>query len=165
MALLRILKHLIYPGWLSHRRFPQATMDRIEAAIAASEREHHGEIRFAVETNLDLLPLWRDQTPRQRALAVFAEQGVWDTEANNGVLLYLLLADRQVEIVADRDLARRVPETEWQSLCERMRTLFAQGRYEQGVLQGVAGLHVHLTRHYPRQGEDVNELPNRPVRL
>lgn len=165
MGLTRLFKHIFYPGWWSRRLFPNASMVRIEAAIAESELHHHGEICFAVETNLDLLPLLRGQTPRQRALEVFAAQGVWDTEANNGVLLYVVLADREVEIVADRGLARRVPSQVWEECCREMEALFAKGGYEAGALRGIELVGGQLRTHYPRQGGDVNELPNRPLRL
>lgn len=165
MSFLRILKHLLYPGWMSHRRFPAASLARIESAITLSEARHHGEIRVAVEPALALLPLLRGQTPRERALEVFATQRVWDTEANNGVLIYLLLADRDVEIIADRGLARHVDATAWEAVCEEMKVHFRKGDYEAGVLQGIAAVSRHLDRLYPRSGEDINELPNRPVML
>jgi uncharacterized membrane protein len=165
MPFLRILKHLLYPGWLSHRRFPAASLDRIELAIAQAEATHHGEICVAVETALDLIPLLRGQTPRERALEVFARQRVWDTEANNGVLIYLLLADRQVEIIADRGIAKHLDATVWDDLCADMRTHFGNGAYEAGMLEAIAAVSRHLDRLYPHSGEDINELPNRPVRL
>lgn len=165
MNLKRLFRHLFFPGWWSHRRFPDACMARIEAAIAESERHHHGEICFAVETNLDLIPLWRGHSPRARALEVFAGRRVWDTEANNGVLVYLLLADREVEVVADRDLARRIEPGVWEDACREMERHFATGDYCGGALAGIARIDTQLRRLYPRAGEDVNELPNRPLRL
>jgi uncharacterized membrane protein len=165
MRILRILKHLLYPGWLSRLRFPAASMARIESAIALAESTHHGEIFVAVETALDLMPLLRGQTARQRALEVFAEQRVWDTEANNGVLVYLLLADRDVEIVADRGLVGHVDTAAWEALCREMEAHFRHGVWETGVLQAIAVVSQHLDRLYPRAGQDVDELPNRPIRL
>ena len=165
MAFLRILKHLLYPGWMSHRRFPAASLARIESAIAFAEAHHHGEICVAVESALDLMPLLRGQTARERALEVFAQQRVWDTEANNGVLIYLLLADRDVEIIADRGLARHVDATTWETMCEDMKIHFRNGDYEAGVLQAIAATSKHLNQFYPHAGEDINELPNRPIRL
>lgn len=165
MAFLRILKHLLYPGWMSHRRFPTASLARIESAIAFAEAHHHGEICVAVESALDLLPLLRGQTARERALEVFAKQRVWDTEANNGVLIYLLLADRDVEIIADRGLAKHLDATAWEAMSEDMKVHFRNGDYEAGVLQAIAAINRHLNRLYPRFGEDINELPNRPIRL
>lgn len=165
MQLARILKHLLFPGWLSRRRFPAASMAHIEAAIALAEAAHHGEIRVAVETALDLMPLLRGQTARERALEVFAEQRVWDTEANNGVLIYLLLADRDVEIVADRGLAAQVDNAVWEHLCQEMEEHFRHGAWEAGMLHAVASVSRHLGRLYHRAGEDVNELADRPLRL
>ena len=165
MKLLRILKHLLYPGWLSHRAFPAASLARVESAIAASEARHSGEICVAVETALELRPLLRGQNARQRALQVFAEQGVWDTEANNGVLIYLLLADRDMEIVADRGIARHFDATTWDAVCADMRKQFRDGAYEAGVVEAIATLSDLLQRLHPRVAGDRNELPNRPIRL
>jgi len=165
MGVLRVLKHLVYPDWLTRRAYPSATMARIEAAIAESEVRHRGEIRFAVEPSLDLLPLLRGQTARERALEVFAQLRVWDTEENNGVLIYLLLADRDVEILADRGIARVVPQEEWERISREMEKRLRAKRHEEGVLLGIAGIDRLLTRYYPRQGERPNELSDRPVRL
>jgi len=169
MDIKRIFKHLLYPQWLLRRTFPDAVMDRIEAAVTASESAHHGEIRFAVEGALDFMPLWRGVSARQRAVALFAELGVWDTEANNGVLIYLLLAERDVEIVADRGLQDRVSLAQWESICREMEAMFARGEFEAGVLAGIARIHTLLDRHFPLRGQgsniNANELPNRPVRI
>jgi len=108
MDLARVFRHLLFPGLLVRRAFPASALARIEAAIAASESRHRGQIRYAVEGALDLRPLLAGQTGRERAIEVFAALHIWDTEENNGVLIYLLLADRDVEIVADRAIARHV---------------------------------------------------------
>ncbi len=165
MSVLRVLKHLIYPDWLVRRAFPVAAMARIEAAIVASEARHRGEIRFAVESSLAPVALLRGQSARERALEVFSLLRVWDTEENNGVLLYLLMADHDVEILADRGIARIVPNGEWEGICRKMEHRFRAGRYEEGVLLGIAEIDRRLTQVYPRLGEDANELPDRPVRL
>ncbi len=165
MDIKRIFKHLLYPQWLLRRTFPDATMDRIEAAVTASERTHHGEIRFAVEGALDIAPLLRGVSARQRAVQVFAELRAWDTEANNGVLIYLLLADRDVEIVADRGFHGRVSPAQWESICREMEALFASGEFEAGALFGVERIHALLSQHFPLQGDNANELPNRPLRV
>ncbi len=167
MNIKRIFRHLLYPLWLRRRAFPDAVMDRIEAAVVASEQAHAGEIRFAVEGALDLLPLLRGVSARQRALALFGELGVWDTEANNGVLIYLLLAERDVEIVADRGLNGRVGSRHWESICREMEAKFARGEFEAGVLLGIKRMDEVLRRNFPRSraAEDVNELPDRPVRV
>lgn len=146
-------------------------MNRIEAAIADSERRHRGEICFAVESCLDAGPLWRNQPARERALDVFSLLRVWDTPDNNGVLLYLLLADRDIEIVADRGIGARVGDAEpWQKICRSMETRLRQGNYEQAVLSGLASITELLVEHYPRSAEDGepdenDRLPNRPVIL
>jgi len=167
MQIKRIFKHLLFPHRRLLRYFPDAVMDRIEAAVAASERAHHAEIRFAVEGALDLLPLWRDFTSRQRALALFANLGVWDTEANNGVLIYLLLADRDVEIVADRGFNGRVDAAQWTTICHEMEAKFAGGAFEAGILLGIERIDRLLSQHFPAHddAENENELPNRPVRI
>jgi uncharacterized membrane protein len=165
MAIKRIFKHLLYPQWRVGRAFPPATMDRIELAVTASERLHNGEIRFAVEGALHSTPLFRGISARQRAAQVFAELGVWDTAANNGVLIYLLLADRDVEIVADRGFNGRVSPAQWESICREMEVLFASGEFEAGALVGIERIHALLKQHFPAQGDNPNELPNRPVRV
>jgi uncharacterized membrane protein len=165
MNIYRIIKHLLYPQWRVKGAFPDAVMDRIEAAVTASERTHHGEIRFAVEGALDLLPLIRQVTARQRAMQVFADLGVWDTEANNGVLIYLLLADRDVEIVADRGFQSRVSPAQWERVCREMETSFATGEFEAGVLTGIERIDALLAEHFPLRGENINELSNRPLVL
>ena len=98
------------------RAFPPSAMAAIEEAIAKSEREHSGELRFAVEPALDTSALLAGQSGRERALEVFSQLRVWDTEENNGVLIYLLLADRDIEIVADRGVNARVPQAEWEKI-------------------------------------------------
>ncbi len=167
MQIRRIFKHLLFPQWLVARRFPDALMDRIEAAVAASENAHHAEIRFAVEGALDLIPLWRGVSARQRAVTLFANLGVWDTEANNGVLIYLLLAERDVEIVADRGFNGRVSPAQWESVCRAMEACFAQGDYAAGVLLGIDRIDSLLSEHFPLReaAPNLNELPNRPVRM
>jgi uncharacterized membrane protein len=142
-------------------------MDRIEAAVTASEAGHRGEIRFAVEGALDVLPLLRDVSARQRAVAMFAQLGVWDTEANNGVLVYVLLADRDVEIIADRGFNTCVSAAQWRAICHEMEVLFAGNAFEAGALTGIERIHELLVRHFPRLGDadDRNELSDRPIRI
>lgn len=164
MDIKRIFKHFLYPQWQLRRAFPDAALDRIEAAVAGSERAHHGEIRFVVEAALDVAPLLRGIGARQRALQVFAELGVWDTEANNGVLIYLLLADRDVEIVADRGFRACVSPDQWESICREMEAQFVRGEFEAGALLGIGRIHALLARHFPVQGDNADELPNRPLR-
>lgn len=165
MQLGRLIKHLFYPPWLAGRAFPVGVRQRIESAIAESEVRHGGEIRFAVEAGLDFMPLLRGETARERGIDVFTNLRVWDTEQNNGVLVYLLLADRDVEIVADRGLNGRVAPQEWEAICQEMEAMFRRGAFEAGVLRGIELIGKHLARHYPRPGDDSNELSDRPVLL
>ena len=165
MRTTRILKHLIAPDWLAYRAFPRAALERIEAAIRRSESAHSGELRFAVEAGLDFLPLVKGITPRQRALEVFSRLGVWDTEHNSGVLIYLQLVDRDIEIVADRGINARVEQAQWEAICRRMEDAFRAGRFEQGVLDGVGEITALLVRHFPARGANPDELPDRPVVL
>jgi uncharacterized membrane protein len=148
------------------RIFPEAALMAIENAIEKSEASHRGEIRFAVEAALNTLPLLKDQSGRERAVEVFSHLRVWDTEHNNGVLVYLLLADRDVEIIADRGINARVRNEEWESICRKMEAAFAQGQFEAGVISGIEAVGRHLREHFPSGtvgGE--NELPDTPVIL
>lgn len=165
MELARTLRHLFSTRWQTRRRFTPAVLARIEKTIATLERRHAGEIRFAIESAFDLPDLWHGTTPRQRAVAVFGHLGVWDTAGNNGVLIYVLMADHDVEIVADRALAARVRQTEWDGVCREMETLFRAGRFADGAEAGIAGVGRLLATHFPADGADRNEQPNRPVLL
>ena len=151
--------------WSTRRRFTPKVLARIEEGIAHLESRHAGEIRFAVETAFDLPELWYGLTPRQRAVVVFGQLGVWDTDANNGVLIYVLMADRVVEIVADRAIAARVPQAEWDTVCRDMESHFRAGRFAEGAESGIAGVGRLLGRHFPGQGRDRDEQPDRPVLL
>jgi uncharacterized membrane protein len=154
---------LLHPDWVSHRHFPSASLERIEHVITQSEARHHAEIFLAVETSLNLRSLLRGQTARERALEVFAQQRVWDTETNNGILIYLLLADRDVEIVADRGITKRLDAGVFDQLCHVMKAHFQDKAYETGVVQVISLIHEHLVKLDPPAGADVNELPNRPI--
>lgn len=159
---MRWLTHLFTTRWHVGRVFAKDTLDAIEAAVAASEQRHRGEIRLAVEAALDVGPLLAGMTARQRAQQVFAELGVWDTDENNGVLVYVLLADHAVEIVADRGYRGRVDEAEWRAITARMAGSFASGDFKLGALHGIDALTTLLAREFPGEGRDPNELPNRP---
>jgi uncharacterized membrane protein len=162
----RWLRHALASPRAVDRAFPPAALDRIAQAVAAAERGHSGEIRFAVETALPWSYLKRDAPARERALMVFAKLRVWDTEANNGVLLYVELADRSIEIVADRGIARQVPASQWQAICEAMRARFRAGEFERGVIEAVQAIAGLLAAYFPTAANtDRNELPDRPVRL
>jgi len=165
MSARRMLKHLFTPHWVVRRAFPRATLRRIEGAIRESERTHNGELRFAVEAALHPALLLKGGTPRERAREVFAQLRVWDTEHNSGVLIYVQLVDRRIEIVADRGVSAKVPQATWDEICRRMETAFRAGRFEAGALEGVREITALLARHYPPVGENPNELPDRPVVL
>ena len=162
---MRVLRHLFsLPGTVA-RAFPVAAMSTIESAIRESEKLHDGEVRFAVEAALHPARLWRGVTARSRAIEVFAELGVWDTERNNGVLLYLLLADRDVEIVADRGFNGKVSAEEWESVCRRMESALREGRHADAVIDGVQSLSAIVARHFPPRPGGRNELPDTPASL
>lgn len=146
------------------RAFPRGALDAIEKAIKSSETAHAGEIRFAVEGALDGTPLFKGQSPRDRAIELFSQLRVWDTEHNNGLLIYVLLADRSVEIVADRGIHAKVGTEEWSKVCRQMETAFRQSNYEGGVVSGVQAVTQHLVRHFPADDRG-NELPDRPLIL
>lgn len=163
---MRWLTHLLTTRWSARRRFPVAALDALEAAIAAGERQHRGELRVVIEPALDLAQILAGITPRQRAVRAFAELGVWDTAENNGVLLYIGLADRAVEIVADRgyrDGAGHVPAATWAQICTQMSTHFSDGRFQDGVLHGVAAVAAVMAGVFPGDGSGPDELPNRPT--
>lgn len=163
MNFARALRHLASTGWSLRRAFNSQVLTAIEQTIAATESTHGGEIRFAIEDNLGAAELWRNVTPRERAVSVFARLGVWDTQLNNGVLIYVLWADHDVEIVADRAFTQRVSEQEWRDVCHRMEQLFAQKQVQQAAVEGVDAIGRLIARHFP--ATDRNELPNRPVLL
>ncbi len=162
MRFQRLCRHLATRHAHLRRAFPERSLTRIEEAIKASEQSHAGEIRFVVEAALDVPALLNDQAPRERALEVFSQLRVWDTEHNNGVLVYLLLADRDVEIVADRGIAARLPPSAWEDICRDMEAAFREGRYEAGVVNGIAAIGRHLAASFPVNGVARNELDDRP---
>jgi uncharacterized membrane protein len=165
-AVARWFGHLAVPRWARMRPFPRAVLDAVEKAIRASESRHRGEIVFAVEPALDAGELWRGRTAAERAVQVFADLRVWDTEENNGVLIYLLMADRDVEIVADRGVHGRVGAQGWEAVCRRMEAAFRAGRFEDGVTEGVRAVADVLAGEYPATGgRNPNELSDRPVVL
>lgn len=144
-------------------RFSSQALKHIEQAIAKSEQSHAGEIRFVVEAGLHPLEILLKKSPRKRAIELFGRFNIWDTAQNNGVLIYLLLADRDVEIVADRGINQFVGNQGWDKICSDMEVLFRRGEFEAGVLQGIAEVGALLAQHFPIQKSDENELPNRPI--
>jgi hypothetical protein len=159
----RLLKHATAGSWGTRRAFPAKVLSAIQAEIAASERRHGGEIRFAIEGALNPLAVWRGVTPRQRAIEVFANLGVWDTEHNNGVLIYVLWADHDVEIVADRGFNGRVADAEWGEVCRLMERELARGEALAAITGAIRAAGALIARHFPTP--DGNELPDHPVML
>lgn len=147
------------------RAFSTVVRERIERVITGSEKTHRGEIRFAVEGRLNVVSLLRDMNARTRALAVFSELRVWDTEENTGVLLYLQFVDRSIEIVADRGISARVTQPEWDAICRRMENTFGGERFEEGVVAGLREITTLLARHFPARAANPNELSDKPVVL
>lgn len=159
----RLVRHLFETHGLTRRRFPPAVLERIEAAVKAAEATHAGELEVVIETDLDAWSILAGKTPRARAVEVFAGMRVWDTELNNGVLLYLLCADHAVEIVADRGFNALVTAEEWRKVCAAMESEFRAGRWAEGALAGVAAAAALVGRHFPGSGRSGNELPDRPT--
>lgn len=162
---VRLLRHLVGEDLAVRRAFPSDALRRIEAEIAAQELRHGGELRFAVEGGLSPGMVLRGVRARQRGEELFSSLRIWDTRQNNGVLIYLLLADRALEIIADRGIHERVGDAEWAAICAGMQRDFASGDFERGVLSGVRAIGELLARHFPRQADDANELPDKPVVL
>lgn len=163
--LRRWLTHAFLPPWRWRLAFPPAALDAIEAAIRDSERQHRGEIRFAIENALPPLAVLRGKTARERAIEAFANLRVWDTEENTGVLIYVLIADRRVEIVADRGIARKVDPAEWETVARTIEAAFRNGDFKAGALSGIARVTEILVRHFPAGPANPDELPDRPVIL
>ena len=162
MNTLRMLKHLLLPDWWRRRVFSAADLVTIGQAIAASEKRHRGELRFVVESGLSPAALWRGTSTRQRAAEVFAVERVWDTEENSGILIYVQLADRRVEILADRGIATRVPQAEWDAICRGMEQAFRAGQWRQGALAAVAHAGELLAENVPAGANNPNHLPDAP---
>ena len=163
MDIRRIGKHLIEHRWRARRAFPPQALAAIEQAIKAGEANHSGQVRFVVEGALDGRPLFSGQSARERALDIFSHLRIWDTAHNNGVLIYLLLADRDVEIIADRGIDAKVGAAGWQQICAAMESDFRGGNFAGGVITGVQAVSQQLAKYFPRQGAGPNELPDRPV--
>ena len=166
MGIGRTLKHLLTPAWAVRFAFSRGTLDAIQAAVARSERSHCGEIRFSVEGGLDLHHLVRDTPIRARALEVFSQLRVWDTAERSGVLIYVQLIDRRIEIVADRGIAAKVPQEQWNAICRALESAYASRRFESGTLEALTSVTRLLSEHFPAVPEgNPNELPDRPVLL
>lgn len=165
MKPIRTLKHLFYPGWWLRRHFPPNELEKIEQAIRQSELKHSGEIRFAIESSLPMKALWRDESIDERALEVFSILRVWDTEDNNGALIYLSLADRKVAIIADRAINNLVANEQWQQICRRLEVELHAGHFGDGVATAIEEVGQLLETHFPRKNNDKDELPNKTAIL
>lgn len=171
MKLTRIVKHLLSPQWLARRAFPARAMQAIETAVANAEQRHVGELRFVVEAGLPIDELLHDVSTRDRAVDVFSRLRVWDTEHNSGVLVYVQLIDRRVEIVADRGISAKVEQSSWDAICRHMESAFRDGAYLRGALDAVEKVGQILATNFPapsangRNFNNENELPDRPLVL
>jgi len=163
MGIKRITRHLVEHHWRVRRLFPPEVLGQIEKAIKAGEATHAGQVRFVVEGSLEGRPLFVGQSARERALDIFSHLRIWDTAHNNGVLIYLLLADRTVEIVADRGIDAHVGAAGWQKICKAMENDFSGGNFSGGVIKGIAAVSRELAKYFPRHGANPNELPDAPV--
>jgi uncharacterized membrane protein len=165
MSIARVVKHAVSES-AARRLFPNAALDAIQKAIAAGEQLHQDQVCFAIEGALPLVEVMRGRTSRQRAHEVFAHLRVWDTQNNSGVLIYLLVADHAIEIVADRGIATRVADADWLAICASMRERFLANDFVQGAIDGVNAVSAILAQHFPANGTPVaNELPDRPILL
>jgi uncharacterized membrane protein len=161
--LARLLRHRWHDETDAVRALGPDGLAHLEQRIGSSERRHSGEIRVCVEAGLPLSYLWRRASARERAVSLFGKLRVWDTEHNNGVLIYLLLAERAIEVVADRGLARRVDTAVWQGIVAALSGELKAGRYREGVESAVDAVTKLLEQHFPLAPGDANpdELPNR----
>jgi uncharacterized membrane protein len=163
MGIGRIARHLLEHHWWARRLFTPKVLASIEQATKASETTHSGQVRFVVEGALDGAPLFRNQPARERAIDIFSHLRIWDTEHNDGVLIYLLLADRVVEIIADRGIDAKVGREGWTRICRDMEADFADGRFEAGAIKGIEAVSRELEKYFPPAGPHPNELPDSPL--
>ncbi len=165
MDLRRFWRHIVMTPWQAARAFSPAAREAIGRAVAEHEARHRGEVRFVVEAELTTAQLWANLGSRARAVELFAMLGVWDTAENTGVLVYVLLADHKVEIVADRGIGAKVSQLEWQRICSAMQEAFRAGRFEEGAVAGVSAISTLLEKHFPAGPTNTNELPDKPLML
>jgi uncharacterized membrane protein len=167
MGMFRFLDHLFTTRWHMRRAFGEADLTRIAEAVGNSEKYHTGQIVVALEASLPLELLLDGMTPRQRAEQTFKLLNVWDTEANNGVLLYLCLADRDVEIIADRGIHSHVGTQAWESICREMETMLKARVTSDPIVTAVQRIGALLEQFHPRSdGQQAdNMLPDKPVIL
>lgn len=165
MNLMRLLKHLSAPGWWARRAFRTDDLAAIGAAVKAAESKQGGEIRVAIEGALPLRSLLEGQTSRARAAALFLSLGVANTREANGILVYVQLVDRQVEILADRGIARHIPQAQWDAVCSQMEAAFAGGNYRGGMIKAIESIGAMLASHFPASADNPNELDDAPTLL
>jgi uncharacterized membrane protein len=167
MARMQRLLMNLFDGWFQlRRRFPKRLLDDMTVAIASGERDHRGEICFAIESRLAPMAVLEGLDADRRARHVFAQLHVWDTQHNSGVLFYVLMAEHRVVIIADRGIAEAVTQAEWDTIRDHMLSSFARGAWRDGCLEGIAEAHALLTRHFPGNDKtQPDELPDRPILL
>jgi uncharacterized membrane protein YgcG len=169
MKIKRIMQHLVFTDWQLCCAFNSQCLNAIQQAIHSHEHHHQhrqgGEIRFAVEGGLNGISVIKGQTSRERAIEVFSQLKVWDTQHNNGILIYVLLADHAVEIIADRGIHALVSEATWSTICHDMQTAFAQSAFQKGALSGIAAVNDVINAYFPLNESGVNSLPDAPVVL
>ena len=161
----RFWRHVVMTPAAARRAFPESTLEAIQRAVAEQEKRHRGEIRFVVEAELTTAQLRAGLTSRRRAAVLFGQLNVWDTAERTGVLVYVMLADRNVEILADRGISAVIEPATWQAICDDMAGAFREGRFEAGSIQGIEAIAARLAQHFPATGDNTNELPDRPVML
>jgi uncharacterized membrane protein len=161
----RALRHWRTTAAAGRRAFPPESLAAIGGAISEGERTHRGELRLIVEASMPFDAIWAGVSNRQRALALFAEHGVWDTEDNCGVLIYVNLAERKVDIVADRNVNRKIDAPTWQAVCRTMTDGFARGQFHDSTMAAVAQVNELLRQHFPADGARANELPDAPIMM
>jgi len=165
MMIRRFFRHLFTTRAATRRAFPDASLDAIESGIAEGEKTHRAEIRVIIETAISIEAVLSRMTPRERALELFGRYGIWDTEENCGILIYINLADRQVEIVADRGISTKINPDEWNHICKIMTAGFSQGRFHESTLEALSALNQLLAQQVPSTGPHENQLPDHPIRL
>ena len=163
MNFRRLLTHLTIPDWFARRQISAADLAAVTTAIAASEARHRGELRFVIEGALPFEALQLKQTARQRAIDLFSELRVWDTVDNSGVLIYVQLIDRRVEILADRGINAKVAQNEWDAICSEMEIAFSAGQWRSGAVSAVVRAGELLAGHFPATDDNPNELPDSPL--
>jgi uncharacterized membrane protein len=163
MKLSRLFRHFVTPGWLAWRRFRPADREAIRLAIEASEQQHRGEICFIAEGPMPLIVSLRDTPPRARAEQLFHRFGIGETREASGILIYVQLVDRRVEILADRGIAERVGQSSWDEICRQMESAFAHGAYRRGALEAIDRASRLLHIYFPARPDNPNEIRDRPI--